>query len=1445
MDIRFLVRASSAPSSPLPAGITVEVTYSRSTPDDDDDPKAVVPQSVRIDLDAELRGEARLSDAAEKQLEASVLSSDGSAVITRIVLADADDVASLTLSKEEVAAITNIPQPLPAAPPPASVMRTARLIPTGTVTCNYSRSRVTVVPIPDADALFATDAGTLLATDGTRIAAIEITGQKLDVLTRLVWTQTHLAVDGTFTATFAQQSTLGWLWCLTGDRQVLGFILDDLALPGSGTLTIALPPLSPVKEPVPDPKHRCFRGVPADVTEAELANNPSVYSEDPGAFCKPFANPERILSEKSFAVIARITQPEIGALGSVKTKTIKLLNLEADDGAGAARLSRSGASVALTLPDRHKMVDRYTNLLKRLPSARRTLDAAHPVQWEDDIAQYQAATVALGHILEFRVRWRANGYSLGTVAKTLTLAPRQTMRIQKLSWSRRERAQRTETTQLRDQENDSIVRDRSYDDAVAASLSEWSSGGSSSDSEAAAGGIGFFVPPVIGGIGGGAASSHSSSHAEGGRQTTASEQQRLNDAIRRHADALRKFESTVVTEVTQEENVTGTTEIIRNPNYGHAVTTIFYQIVRHLRVTTEFAGVRECLFVPFAIKAFDVQRAYRWRESIQAAIRSPLYSRALRYLKDVVTNFTTSDIAAGPRAGQQLTYVRGSIYVNLGIERPRDGEGGVFDEQHWRPLQPLLETPALGIFSALFAQAAAQRDRIFQAEYAPSAAAQWADRLRLRVGSRVLDADFTLSSRYQFNRSVRIDFTIAAGELAGLSRQDLQQLTVAAGQNLPPGSVANLTRMSLVYNTDRYEHAAQGRTGTNDLISPVTGAAGSAVVSLPLDDWERVDERLELRRSVDQLIEHLNEHVEYYFSAILRLMNRDRLLMMLDGFYVPNTNKVAIASIVDREPVGIIGNCLVYRVGPASFLGYGKVTTPQALYDVYAPREALSAPLHISVPTDGLYAQTIMDECAALEEHYGNTDWALDEKEPDLGTIDPSLMLTRRAEPAAPLSPTPFPTTIINLQNAPEAPTPSGLQGVLSAVTKPDSFRDMAGLAGTQANAAAALNTAAGLATSFGSQAAALELAKLAKAQDATRTADQKIASIKGAVDKGLSTPADAAKATRDVLAAMNPDSPKTPAPHEHDAITSMMDSAKQIPGSVVEANTGEGAVKVTLGGAVEEFLGSVFGGGTSPRRPRPNRTLDLPDAIKRLTTFGNSTANGAWNNLPRADVVTRTIELLKNPDALDQGSNSLCGPAAFFNTWIQDDPKAFAGFTMQMYNSGAAAIGGLHIFAGEDLRHQNYMNIKTKLGGTIPSTDWMVMSAIRDSENFFFDYEGTPAEDWQGGTTMGEIVSWLESIGLYANVKTTDEQTLSAAMALNPTVNRRVILFVDSEITGPQQPISGKKDHFLALRKPLTVNPDGTLSFTFWTWGDAERTRQIAAADFLPLYFGAIIAEF
>ena len=1198
MNIKFVVQP--AKDVKLAANISVDANYSRTISVVKGESDDTVSETVRVLLDKGMKGTALLEDAASLEMQADVLAFDGSLIFRRSVRADAGGDATLTFTEKELELLSDTPQAVPGDTTPLVCTRTVRLVQTGEHKVNYARATVVVSPVRDerSPAVAAIDGLLKIAGNPNRITSLDLTGQPLEPLTRIDWTPAHLAVDGTFTFTLPQQESIGWLWWLTGEHQVVGFVPDNLARRDDSNrkLAIALPVLSrPGKEPAGSvPKGEgaddcdCDKVVPTNVTEAELANNPDIYSEDPGAFCKPFTNPERVLSEKSFSVIARVEQPEIGAASTSRTKSLGLLNFDAINRASVestggigffSRLAnvftppRALAVNTPLTPIRHALPADYRDLVQRLPSARNHMDSKHPLQWEDDISQYQANTVSLGHILEFRVRWRSNGYSLGTVAKTLTLAPRQAKRIQKIEWERSERARRAERTRLTDVENDSVTRERDFQDEVAASLNEWAKGGSSSDTEAIAGGIGFFVPGLLGGIGGGAGASHSSSHQEGGRDTSAREHQRLRDAIRRHGDSLRKFESTVVNEVTQEETVTGTTEVIRNLNYAHSLTVIYYQILRHLKVNTEFAGARECIFVPFAIKAFDTQRAYRWREAIQFAIRSRRYLRALRYLKDVATSFTTSDIPPGTRAEEPLTYLRGSIFVDLAVERPQDAADGNFDDARWNPFKHLLGAPAFGIFSQLIGRVGADRDSFFQSNHAPAMASKWANRLRLKIGGNTVTVDSTLATRYQFNRGVRIDFVVPLERLSGLKRTDLQNVTVLPADDLPPGSVANLTRMSLTYSTARFERSVQGRTGVNDLVNPETGHRALASAFLPLDSWESVNERLEITRSVQDLVEHLNEHVEYYHKAIWWRMDRDRLLMMLDGFYVPNTNNVSIASVVDREPIGIIGNCLVYRVGAASYIGYGKIRTPAQLHNLYAEKQPVQDPVLVSLPTDGLYAQTIMDECLALEEHYGSLDWALNDKDPELGFIDPSLLTSRRADQTSATAPTALPSTIINLQNAPDAPAPSGLQGVLNAVTNPNSFRDFAGLAATQANALAALNTAAGLATNFGNQAAALELAKTAKSQEATRSADQKLATIERAKQKGLTTAAEAETQTKEVLASMNPDTPRGVAPHENAAINSAIEAAKTVSGSKIEANTGEGAVRVEVGSGKEDLL--------------------------------------------------------------------------------------------------------------------------------------------------------------------------------------------------------------------------------------------------------------------------------
>jgi hypothetical protein len=470
----------------------------------------------------------------------------------------------------------------------------------------------------------------------------------------------------------------------------------------------------------------------------------------------------------------------------------------------------------------------------------------------------------------------------------------------------------------------------------------------------------------------------------------------------------------------------------------------------------------------------------------------------------------------------------------------------------------------------------------------------------MQVGTFTVPADFTLATRYQFNGVVRADFTAAVPAGTSITRETLSSIMFKATKSLPPGSVANLESLSFTYQTDHFQHSVTTSDGAEDLILPETGVAdgaGAVLSSIP-DEWERQDVRAEMILAVQSLIEHLNEHVEYYHKAIWWNMDRDRLFMLIDGFYAPGTNQVSIASVVERDQIAIIGNAIVFRVSAGSFLGLGSIKTPADLYNYYVSKEAPTEPMLISLPTDGLYAQTVMDDCPALEEHYGNTDWVLNDPDLALGDIAPELLASRRAEPQA-TTPTPFPQTLINLQNAPAVPAPSGLAGALSAVGNPNAFRDMAGLTGTQANAATAFQTAADLAKSFGNAAASLKLAELAKDAHSTQTADQKLATVQRAADKNLVTPEIAQDHAAKILDTLHAPASSSPGDQRDAAVTHAVlaasDSGEPF---TVEHATADGTTSVTLtkAGPAKAVAVPAWATSIEPFPPKPVVDFELAD---------------------------------------------------------------------------------------------------------------------------------------------------------------------------------------------------------------------------------------------------------
>ena len=468
----------------------------------------VVRDTLRFELDDKFRDSPTLNNAVPgNPILLNFLFPDGRPIIKREISVPSDltsdfDVPKIVLSGDE---ITKLLQ-LPGEPEkiPSLLRRPAVLVSIYAKTpIDFSKALLQVVPIEFNSTISWVDGGfsNLFGDEQSPITGSVVLSSALPQrIASLSWAITRVAVDGSFVATFQAGKWTAWAWLLSGpalQQPILGVVIETLKEKEERARSILLPLIgkkdsgqdtpeagqlehqSPGTETIGSTSCSCdsheSARKPVDVSESELAANPDVYTEDPGAFCKPFSAPQRVLSERSFFSIIRAEQPVISSesinlrepaqldfdppnelLDSINSEpTSGVLRSLLLDVATARTLSATSRSIGdlsgliagiedkTTLINgsvlRNKVRSGLELVVDSIPGAlvdrlnglnrgRRELTAEHPVQWDSESIRYQATTVSRGHILEFRVRTRSNGYSLGGVSKTLTLAPRQTKR---------------------------------------------------------------------------------------------------------------------------------------------------------------------------------------------------------------------------------------------------------------------------------------------------------------------------------------------------------------------------------------------------------------------------------------------------------------------------------------------------------------------------------------------------------------------------------------------------------------------------------------------------------------------------------------------------------------------------------------------------------------------------------------------------------------------------------------------------------------------------------------------------------------------------------------------------------------------------------------------------------------------------------------------------------
>ena len=1037
-------------------------------------------------------------------------------------------------------------------------------------------------------------------------------------------------------------------------------LAEDGGFPESVILVVAMPAALPPSDDDCD----CHGSteVPRDPDAGDLTRADGTYSSDPGAGrCVDFTKPDRTLEEFTFSYVVRTTEPAIKGLSLQEPSKINVAQLaelfpavrqlaaRRDDGgetalagsnvpaaATAFATERIDANVLRTLardPENFSIdkvaaaaeLTLHGDLLRvlgqrlQLPPGRTRLDCRDAIDW-DDATVYQACTIAHGHVLRFKQEWVADGYSMGNLLYSLPLAPGQKKQIAVVDWERREVSSRTESVEASDALDAAISRDRDINEIVTGTVSESTRGGSRASSGSIAGG---FAAPVFGGllgIGGGASSASSSAWQDSSRNTAASALNQLRDRTVQSASSLRSQRSTVVQTTRQGERVVATTETVANYNHCHAITIQYFEVLRHLLVRQRLVDVQECLFVPLLMSRFDRDKALRWTTILQGAVPARLRG-GFAALERMKNQYAGSDLPVGSYADQALENLDGHLYLRFEIARPRDTDDD-FDANAWSFLARLFPVISAVDFYRQHLKGQATKDRIFQEQMAPRIAERFVQHLRFYAldaanQRTALPVDTTLVSDYAPDRPLYVTLRLS-GALPALVRKNIKtieisersaQLPLPLFQMLPANSKVIVTTGAFAYRTRHSSgHLFRDAHVMNDLVG------GDGVrIDCPLSREELRNPRDEDKELARRLLAHLNEQLEPMHHRMWQLTSRDRLYMLLDGFEAPNAGGRSVASVVQLDLIGIVGNSLVMPVSPGFHLDptfRQDVERPIDLLEHYQPNTPIE-PSRIAIPTRGVYAEAVMGACNSCERKEEERFWRWEESPlPDQPPpILPVSTDSRRAE-TPDLTAKDLAAPIIAMQSAPAAPDPTGLAAAMQLLGTPNLFKDITGLEGNQRNAAEALKSAFSTAQFFGGKAADLALQ-----EKMSRDVDKAMRTISNAKQAGLLTDAQAQDLTRHAIGGMigagAQDKPKPIASADevrkiaNSAAANKADiSVKRADGESVEARTMEQAV-----GGITPATDVELGGNTVAARSFHPQTNDKSGRTQLKAVVSNAPA--------------------------------------------------------------------------------------------------------------------------------------------------------------------------------------------------------------------------------------------
>jgi len=231
---------------------------------------------------------------------------------------------------------------------------------------------------------------------------------------------------------------------------------------------------------------------------------------------------------------------------------------------------------------------------------------------------------------------------------------------------------------------------------------------------------------------------------------------------------------------------------------------------------------------------------------------------------------------------------------------------------------------------------------------------------------------------------------------------------------------------------------------------------------------------------------------------------------------------------------------------------------------------------------------------------------------------------------------------------------------------------------------------------------------------------------------------------------------------------------------------------------------------------------LAYPAALTKALYIANkfstspSTAT-AFPQFSKARVVNSINIRITMPSKFYQFETSLCGPASFYFTLTRHRPDLFAQMVVDLYTTGTAKLGNLTISPSASMKKvgTNPMDLKgTYLYGSMDPVDWMVLAALRDSQNTFLNYDAM-SDRTAGITFPGNIQTWFKKVGFATsnNASSIAVQGIDTLLLAEQAHQHghSVILLINDQIiqnnTYKNGMMAAVPTHWVVLRNDISVD--------------------------------------